>query len=143
MTDVPNRENLRKRRVAVFNDSAPTLSTMAKWLEIHGYGVVTAQLSQMRSVYLNAEAFIAINRPDVIVFDIAMPYESNWDFLEVLQLMPSVVGLPFVLTTANTAVLEQLVGPNTAMQIQGKPDDLNAMLRAIDAAVLRPGTPKA
>src|ERR1043165_3607630 len=95
-----------KSRIAVFNDTSSTLSTIAKWCEIHGYGVVTAQVSQMRHAHIDVETFVAKNRPDVIVFDIAMPYESNWDFLEVIRMLPALAGIPIVVTTANKAALE-------------------------------------
>ncbi len=126
------------RRVAVFNDSAPTLSTIAKWFEIHGYGVVTAQLSMMRVAHVDVEAFVGAHQPDVIVFDIAMPYESNWDFLEVVRMLPKLQGIPIIITTSNKTALESLVGPTTAMQIIGKPHDLSALQKLVDGTVLRP-----
>jgi CheY-like chemotaxis protein len=132
----PEGPRRAKSRIAVFNDSAPTLSTIAKWCEIHGYGVVTAQVSQMRIAHVDVEEFVAKNRPDVIVFDIAMPYESNWDFLEVIRLLPGLAGIPMVVTTANKAALEDLVGATDALQIIGKPPDLNVLLGRIDTAVV-------
>ncbi len=122
------------RRIAVFNDSAPTLSTIAKWFEIHGYGVVTAQLSMMRVAHVDVEAFVATHRPDVIVFDVAMPYESNWDFLEVVRMLPKLAGIPIVVTTSNKAALESLVGPTSAKQIIGKPHDLAELQHLVDTA---------
>jgi CheY-like chemotaxis protein len=137
MTGAARHPRRKTRRIAVFNDSAPTLSTIAKWCEIHGYGVVTAQVSQMRVAHVDVEQFVKSHRPDVIVFDVAMPYESNWDFLEVIQMLPSLAGLPFVVTTANKLALEDLVGGTNALQIVGKPSDLNALLSAVESAVLR------
>jgi len=79
--ETPEPQNLeKKRRVLVLNDSAPTLSTIGKWCEIHGYGVVTAQLSQMRLAHLNVQRIFADNRPDVIVFDLAMPTRRTGTF---------------------------------------------------------------
>ena len=36
-----------------------------------------------------------------IIYDLAMPYEANGDFLEVIRLLPGLVGIPFVITTNN------------------------------------------
>ena len=45
-----------RRRVAIFHDSAATLSTMREWCEMHGHAVFTAQVSQMGMAYLDVEA---------------------------------------------------------------------------------------
>src|SRR6476620_3664421 len=112
-----------RRRVAIFNDSASTLSTMATWCEMHGYGVFTAQVSQMAMPHLNVERLVLANRPEVIVYDLAMPYESAWDFLEMMRLLPAVASIPFVLTTNNKAALDSVVGPTQAVQVIGTPGD--------------------
>jgi CheY-like chemotaxis protein len=127
-----------RRRVAIFNDSVLTLSTMAGWCEMHGHGVFTAQISRMAMPHLNVERLVLANRPEVIVYDLAMPYESAWDFLEMMRLLPAVACIPFVLTTSNKVALESVVGPTQALQIIGKTDDRNELLRAIDTAVVEP-----
>ena len=107
-------------------------------VRIHGYGVVTAQISMMRFAHVDVQALVATHRPDVIVFDIAMPYESNWDFLEVVRLLPKLQGIPIVVTTSNKVALESLVGPTSAMQIIGKLSDLGALQRLVDIAFTNP-----
>jgi DNA-binding response OmpR family regulator len=119
-------------RLAVFNDSAPTLSTIA--VRDPGYGVVTAQLSMMRIAIVDVEAFVTAHRPDVVVYDVAMPYESNWDFLEVVRMLPKMQNIPIVVTTSNKAVLDSLVGPTDALQVIGKPHDLGELQRRVDTA---------
>ena len=136
MTEPTTSPRPRQHRIAVFNDSAPTLGTLAKWFEIHGYGVVTAQLSMMRQVFTSIERVVLSYRPAAVVFDLAMPYEANWDFCEVVRLMPAFAGVPIVLTTGNKVALEHLVGPTSALQIVGKRDDLNALLRAVGDAIV-------
>ena len=102
--------NNSRRRVAIFHNSAPTLSTMRQWCETHGHGVFTAQVSEMAMPHLNVERLVLANRAEVIVYDIAMPYESNWDFLDVIRQLPALAGIPFVLTTINKVALESVVG---------------------------------
>jgi hypothetical protein len=48
-------------------------------------------------------------------------------------MLPALVGIPF--TTANKAALDQLVGPTTALQIIGKPADLNILQRLTNDGV--------
>ena len=105
-----------RRRVAIFHNSAPTLSTMRQWCEMHGHRVFTAQVSEMAMPHLNVERLVMANHAEVIVYDLAMPYESNWDFLDVIRLLPALAGIPFVLTTDNKVALEAVVGTTEVLQ---------------------------
>ena len=40
---------------------------------------------------------MAKHQPDVLVFDIAVPYEANWDFVDAVKMMPAIHRLPLVL----------------------------------------------
>jgi CheY-like chemotaxis protein len=128
-----------RRRVAIFNDSAPVLSTMRQWCEMHGHGVFTAQVSQMSMPHLNIERVVLANRSEVVVYDVAMPYDSNWDLLDVIRQQPALAGIPFVLTTINKVALDSVVGTTEALQMTGQPADLAALLAAIDTASMFPG----
>ena len=130
-----------RRRVAIFNDSASTL-------EHHGHvvrdarirRVFTAQVSQIAMPHLNVERLVLANRPEVIVYDLAMPYESAWDFLEddAAALRPWPVFHSFSRAN-NKAALESVVGPTQAVQVIGTPGDRHELLRAIDTAGPPPG----
>jgi CheY-like chemotaxis protein len=118
--------------VAVFNDNSDTLSVISTWLEVHGLRTVNAQLPNMRRGHEDVLSFMEKHAPSVIVFDVGMPYEPNWDFLNVLRLMPETAAVPIVVTTSNKRALERLVGETGAVELHGKPDDLNALLREIE-----------
>jgi CheY-like chemotaxis protein len=137
--EVPVPQLPSPRRIAIFNDSAPILSTMRQWCEMHGHGVFSAQVSQMAMPHLNIERVVLTNRSEVVVYDVAMPYESSWDFLDVIRQQPALAGIPFVLTTNNKAALESVVGTTEALQMMGKPAELTALLGAIDTASMFPG----
>jgi hypothetical protein len=66
----------------------------------------------MRRADSEAEAFISRNKVDVVVFDVGLPYQPNWDFAEVLQLLPGVTGTPFVFTSANTVEIGETCRPD-------------------------------
>jgi CheY-like chemotaxis protein len=105
---------------------------------MHGHGVFTAQVSQMAMPHLNIERVVLANRLEVVVYDVAMPYESNWDFLDVIRQQPALAGIPFVLTTTNKVALESVVGTTEALQMTAKPAERAALLAAIDTASMVP-----
>jgi CheY-like chemotaxis protein len=120
--------------VAVFNDNSDTLSVISTWLEVHGIRTVNAQLPNMRRGHEDVLAFLTKYAPNAIVFDVGMPYEPNWDFLSVIRLMPESALIPIVVTTSNKTALEKLVGESGAVELHGKPADLNQLLREIERA---------
>src|SRR5262249_48369744 len=75
---------------------------------------------------------IARAHPDVVVFDIALPYEANWELCASLRKDPR-VGVPFVLTTTNRAAVERLTSAREVVEILGKPYDLDQFAQAVRA----------
>lgn len=126
-------------RVAIFNDGRDTLATLKRLFEQHGHSAYIAQLSEMRDAGHEAGDFIHRHRADVVVFDVGLPYVCNWDFGTVLQLLPGAVGVPFVFTTANKAILDELRGEATiAFELTGTPRNLARLLSLVYQAVGRP-----
>jgi hypothetical protein len=71
-----------------------------------------------------------------VVYDIAFPYEENWQFF-ITQILGANV-LPashFVLTTINKGVLDKLVGPTPTIELVGKPFDIDALVHAVQQRV--------
>ena len=125
-------------RIAIFNDGADTIALLSTWLGSHGHHPLSAQLRDMRQADAEAGRFIERNNADLVLFDVGLPYVSNWDFGEVLQMLPGASGVPFVFTTANKVELEKLVGRTNAYQLTGTPANLEGLLTLIYAAVGRP-----
>lgn len=129
---LPKRSRLR---LVVFNDSASVLKMLCKWLQEHGHQCNTALLAEMPQAQDDVGRFIEKHRPDVVIYDVGMPYSSSWDLLEVIRTAPALQSQPFVITTPNKRKLEQAVGPTSAFEIGG-PDseDLRRVLKAVEAA---------
>jgi CheY-like chemotaxis protein len=131
------RDTTSSRRpvVAVINSTPDTVDLLKDVLERAGLLVVTGYTYDIRDGKLDLEAFLRVHRPDAVVYDIAPPYERNWEFLQHLR-TTTLGGYRFVLTTTNTKHLEKLVGRDEKVyEVVGKVEDLDAIVRASREAV--------
>jgi CheY-like chemotaxis protein len=137
-----NPPRRRALRLVILNNSAPLIKMLCEWFEQHGYHCDTALLADMRDAHEEVGGFIKEHRPDVVIYDIGMPYPSSWDLLEVIRTAPALQNQPFVVTTPNKRKLEQAVGPTPAIEIGGRDADLRRVLKAVEAAVDGQGPPR-
>ena len=122
------------RTVAVINGLQDTIDMLRLALQGAGFRVVDAQARDVRMGALDLGAFVAQHGCDVVLFDVAIPYEANWRALEKVRAEPRLATVPFVVTTTNHRVLEGLVGATGALEIVGKPYDLSAIVAAVQRA---------
>jgi DNA-binding NtrC family response regulator len=73
--------------------------------------------------------------PRVVIYDIPPPYDQNWEFLKLLRTTEAMRDRAVVVTTTHKGHLEQLVGPTDAIEIVGKPYDLDQVIRAVRQAL--------
>jgi len=122
-------------RVVVLNDSARVLKMLCDWLQRRGHHCDTALLADMPEAHKEVGRFILKHRPDVVIYDVGMPYASSWDLLEVIRTSPALQSQPFVITTPNKRKLEAAVGrPTSALEIGGREEDLRRVSKAVEAA---------
>ena len=119
--------------VAVINSSEDTVEMLRACLQQHGFtAVATAHVPDIRNGKTDFLEFVETHDPRVIVYDVSIPYEENWRFLQLLQSSAAMEGRAVVVTTTNKRVLDRLVGEDTgAFEIIGKPYDLNAIVEAV------------
>ena len=129
------KASTRRLRLAVLNNSAPVLDMLCGWFKKHGHYCVGALLSDMPNAHADVPRFIAKHKPDVVVYDIGMPYESSWDLMEAVRTGPKVAAQPFVLTTPNRRKLTLAVGPKDVIEISDQQRDLGILLDAVGATV--------
>jgi CheY-like chemotaxis protein len=94
----------------------------------------------MPMAHSQVEKFLTEQHPDVVVYDVAMPYASNWDLLDAIRQLPSVASLPFVVTTPNKRELHAAVGRTRTLAIGGRATDLTRLLKAVEKAASTPAT---
>ena len=65
--------------------------------------------------------FLARHDPQVIVYDVSIPYEENWNFLRLLMSSDDMEGRCVVIATTNKKVLESFVGEPTQSRFTESP----------------------
>ena len=120
--------------VAVLNSNQDVLRLIRDVLQDEGYAVVTDHIHSFKDGDENLVDFLTKHRPALLLYDLAPPYQENWNFLQLLCRIPEVSSLPMVLTTVNKAALEAVVGKTEAFEILGTHDNLVPVVDAINRA---------
>ncbi len=123
--------------VAIINTSEEITSMLTSIFQMEGFQTVAAYVPGIKRGQPDIGAFLSEHHPDVVLWDIGIPYEENWGFFQSVQ--QSEIGRPFrfVLTTTNKAALERLVGPTPTHEIMGKPYDIDQLVEAVRRALGR------
>ncbi len=124
-------------KVAVFNTSVETVEIIKQILEDEGFRVAGGTetfVTEFKRAKKDLRSYLARERPDVVVWDIALPYVENWKYFRAQVESGAFAGRGVVLTTTNRRVLDALVGPNDALEVIGKPFDLHELIDAVRQA---------
>jgi CheY-like chemotaxis protein len=121
---------------AVFNTSPDLIDVVRRAFEPAGIVVVSAMTFQIREGAVDVDSFLSQHKPDVIVYDIAPPYDANWKLFEHIRSLNAMNGRKIVVTSTNKKQVESMAGRDeTIYEIVGKPYDLSRLIRAVKEAV--------
>ena len=94
---------------AVFNTSPHLVDLVRRACEPAGILVVSLLPYQIREGGADLKSFLAHYDPDVVVYDIAPPYDANWQLFKHIRSLDSMQDRKMVLTSINEKRLSRLV----------------------------------
>ena len=101
-------------------------------LEADGFTAACAHLADIQNGTLDLLAFVALHKPELIVYDLPRPYESHWNFLRLLRETDSLKASTWVLTTTDKKALEAAVGASGVVEIVfGEPYGVSDVVDAV------------
>ena len=105
-------------------------------LQHAGLVVVSAFTHEIRDGAVDVGPFIEQHQPRAIIYDIAPPYEANWQLFLHIRSFEVMRGRFFIITTTNAREVEKLAGSDQHIyEIVGKPYDLDLIVQAAREAV--------
>jgi DNA-binding NarL/FixJ family response regulator len=121
--------------VAIFNSNDDVVEMLRYALENAGMVVVSGHVDAIRRGHQRLSDFVQEHEPSVILYDLVPPYDRSWHFLEHLRDAPSMKGRRFVITSTNARRATEIIGgAEHVLEIVGKPYDLEAIIKAVQAA---------
>jgi len=125
---------------AVINTSADIVELVRRALEPAGIVAITLLTYQIRDGEVDLEAFLKQHNPRVIVYDIAPPYDANWQLFRHIRSLSVRRDRKVIITSVNRRQVENLAGTDeTIYEIVGKAYDLDLLVQAVkEAARSRP-----
>jgi CheY-like chemotaxis protein len=123
--------------VLLINGMQDTIDMLRIVLGDAGFRVADAQARDVRHGHVDLAELVRHHDASVVLFDVAIPYQENWQALESRRADPALAGVPFVITTTNQRALQELVGPTGALEVVGKPYDLDRVVEAVRRAASR------
>jgi CheY-like chemotaxis protein len=132
---LPQAPGGRKPTIAIFNSSEDTVEMLRTTLEAEGFQTVVGHIPDVKRGELDLIEFISHHAPMIVVYDISPPYDANWRFLRLVRNTEAMRGLRFIITTTNKPALDRLVGDTEALEIIGKPYDLQRVTDAVRSAL--------
>jgi hypothetical protein len=126
--------------VALFNASDDTVDMVQKMLmELDDHQLlIWCHFADLKKGVVDFGKYIRKHNPEVVVFDISPPYDENWSYFKRMRDDAVMQGRGCVLTTTNKRRLDEVLGADShALEVVGRPADLNEIKAAIKAETLK------
>jgi len=133
-----------RRTIVVVDASRDTFELLETYFETFGLAVRWCAVSEPKAAE-NLAARVAESDPDVVIYDIDLPYAASWRTALTLC-FDARIRCPFVFTTTNVRIARQLMAEVTRAAIIQKPyalEELHALVKEAIASYERPAAPAA
>lgn len=120
--------------VAVLDSSPDFMTILCEVLEEFGFQPFAMQVFEAKQQPLLLKKLLRDRNPRVVIFDVALPYDVNWAFLQDMREWPESQGRGFVVTSTNVKRLAEVVAEarlEGVLELVGKPYDLRELARAV------------
>jgi CheY-like chemotaxis protein len=132
-----DRQRTPRKHVFAVNSSPDFLLIVRDLLEGEGYAVTTNDFTP------NVFTQIVMRQPDALIIDIAPGESTGWDLLRRLHTEAATTGIPVLVTSTSSALLEQAheqaAWYGTKRSFLTKPMDLDHLLATIREMVSSDG----
>lgn len=131
------RQN-EKSLVGIINTNIELIEALRYAIEQAGFATVTTTVYELKKGKTTLATVFGGKIPEVIVYDVALPYDDNWKFLQKVRNSADIGNARILITTTNKRALDDLIGhASHAFEITGvigKPFDLDDLLQAVTFA---------
>jgi len=118
--------------VVILNSNDDVVEMLRLAIEQAHLVAVSASLSAIRRGRQRLTDLVLEHDPQVIVYDLAPPYDRSWRFLEHLRRSPHLHGRNFIVTSANAQRARTIVADAVhVFEIAGRPTDIRDVVNAI------------
>jgi DNA-binding NtrC family response regulator len=121
--------------IAVMNSSRDLVMLLQEALEGDGFRTIP-HIDTIMSGASGPLAFLRDHQPAVAVYSISPPYAESWAIFQEVRWQWQ--GGRFVLTTTNLGALRAVSGPTDALELVGKPFDLDSITQALRRVLAAP-----
>jgi CheY-like chemotaxis protein len=126
----------RPPTVMIINTSPDVVDMLRAVLERAGIVVVSAMTHEIREGAVDLDRFVVQHAPKVVIYDIAPPYDANWQLFLHIRRMPAMKDRYFILTSTNATQVRKLSGLDREIyEVVGRPLDLDAIVQATREAL--------
>jgi DNA-binding response OmpR family regulator len=119
------------------NSNDDILDALKITLNDAGFQAVGVHISDIKKGEPGILDLLAQHDPDIVVYDVAPPYDENWEYFKTITNLKEMNGRGVILTTTNIVALEKITGRTSAIELIGKPYDIQQILNAVHREVAR------
>ena len=120
--------------VLIVNGSEDALDLLRQILEAEGFRAWGVRAWELDHGKEDPRALLRLVKPDVIIYDVSLPYDLAWAYFTHFRSLPEAQGVPVVLTTTNRKGAEALTGPGV-LELLLKPYDIGQLLERLRGAL--------